>query len=212
MGTLKNGASGGFSGKAGSFVGYRTYGKDRIRSLPKKSNKPPTEKQLISRARFKVIQEWRSYLTPVFAVTFKNHSYERSAQNAAHRFNAHIVKGDYPNFEIDPTLAVISEGKLPPLKELKMQVVDQNQLDFSWSTQHNPGSAAHDLITILICYDQMNYYEGSLSIAQRFDGKCSYSLQYPKNTKYADIYITVISNNRENAANSVYVGRVDLIS
>lgn len=211
MGTLKNGASGGFSGKAGSFVGYRTYGKDRIRGLPKLSNKPPTEKQLISRARFKLIQEWRSYLTPVFAVTFKNHSYERSAQNAAHRFNSGIVTGEYPNFEIDPALAIISEGKLPQLKDLNMQVVDQNQLEFSWTSRHEPRAAPHDLVTILICYDRLNYYECSLSIAQRADDKFSYCLQYPKNTQYAHVYITVISNDRENAANSVYVGRVNLI-
>lgn len=91
-----------------------------------------------------------------------------------------------------------------------MQVVNQNQLNFSWSTQRDIGAVAHDLVTILICYDQLNYYEGSLSIAQRADGKFSYEMQYPENTKYAHIYITVISNNRENASNSVYVGQINL--
>ena len=70
------------------------------KGLNKGAPKPPTLNQLASGEKFKVLQEWRSYLTPFFVISFKNHTHERSAQNAAHALNAHIVNGEYPNFVI----------------------------------------------------------------------------------------------------------------
>ncbi|MGF1925888.1 MAG: DUF6266 family protein, partial [Bacteroidia bacterium] len=81
MARSEGGVLGGFSGKVGSIIGYRLRGKDVIRGLPRTSNKKPSVKQLAQRARFKLIQEWRSEFTDLFAVTFSNHTHERSAQN-----------------------------------------------------------------------------------------------------------------------------------
>ena len=45
MGILKNGPNGDFSGKAGSFVGYKLNGQDIIRGIPKKRTKKPTQRE-----------------------------------------------------------------------------------------------------------------------------------------------------------------------
>lgn len=71
MARAKGGVLGSISGKFGSVVGYRLRGTDVIRGLPRITKKKPSMKQLAHRERFKLIQQWRSFLTPIFAITFK---------------------------------------------------------------------------------------------------------------------------------------------
>ncbi len=46
MGRIKQGANGGFSGKAGSVIGSSWKGIEYIKGRPKVSNKPATQRQL----------------------------------------------------------------------------------------------------------------------------------------------------------------------
>lgn len=209
MARLKNGILGGFSGKAGSVIGYEVRGKSFIRGLAKPSTKKPTQSQLASRQRFKLLQQWRSAFTPIFAITFKNHTHERSAQNAAHAFNANSIKGEYPDFVIDPQAVVISKGALPGLAELTMRTDEEKQLHFSWKGLNGPGALQTDLLTLLIWYDEGEVFEASTSAAERADGAFTYTLKYPGGHRFADVYITVLSDDRERAADSSYMGRVE---
>lgn len=52
MGTIRQGALGGFSGKAGSIIGSSWRDINYIKGLPKLSNKPKSEKQLEQQAKF----------------------------------------------------------------------------------------------------------------------------------------------------------------
>lgn len=209
MATTKGGIAGSFSGKVGSVVGYRLRGTDVIRGLPKLSNKKPSAKQLAHRLRFKLIQEWRSYLTGVFAITFKNHTAERSAQNAAHRFNNHIVTGEYPNLTIDRSLIVISQGNLPLPQDLSM-VREGNMLHFTWNKTTTPGANELDIATILVWYDEESFFQVSFTAGNRHEGQYSFALNYHSKCKTADVYFTMLSNDREKAADSVYMGRLEL--
>ena len=208
MARIKNGVLGGFSGKAGSVIGFQRRGKSFIKGLNKGAPKPPTLNQLASREKFKLLQNWRSYLTSFFAISFKNHTHERSAQNAAHRFNANIVKGEYPNFEIDYTAIVISQGDLPTLKEVKMTMDENRKLHFTWNATYEKGAEHRDLVALLIFFNEKSTYTGSTTAAHRMDGSCSFQLPSANVHTHADVYITVLSDDRERAANSQYVGRV----
>ncbi|WP_443939190.1 DUF6266 family protein [Pedobacter sp. MW01-1-1] len=210
MAQSKDGALGRFLGKLGPVIGYELRGKNFIRSLPTPTKKKPTQAQLANREKFKILQQWRSVFTPVFAITFKNHTNERSAQNAAHAFNANIVKGEYPNFVIDASEVVISKGDLLGLPELNMQVTEKKQLDFSWRNSLERTALQTDLLTVLIWYDQSETFEANTAIAERFKQSFSYTLSYANECTFADVYLTVLSNDRERAANSVYMGRVML--
>ena len=210
MGEIKNGILGGFSGKAGSVIGYIVRGKSYIRGLNRKKNKKKASPaQLASRARFKMIQEWRARHTSLFATTFKNHTHERSAQNAAHAFNAHIVKGEYPNFQIDPAEIVISSGTLPELADLTMHFDDQLQLHFSWTMGNKKGEHPRDVLTVFVQYeDEAKFQEATTTACIRADKKLIYKLQHPQRKSAAHIYVTVLSDDRERAANSKYMGRI----
>jgi ABC-type uncharacterized transport system substrate-binding protein len=208
MGRIQQGANGGFSGKAGSVIGYRSRGKDFIRGLPQPSTKKPSQAQLVSRAKFAVLQKWRAKYQDIFSRTFINHIQERSAQNAAHRFNTQIIVGEYPNFEIDWTAVAISQGSLPQVTALQM-TVDAGVLNFSWDPQTPKGTQGDDLVTVVVVYDRTYFYDANFAVEERHKGKCSFQLN-GQNHKTADVYFTVLSNDRKNAANSVYLGEISL--
>jgi len=210
MAQLKNGANGGFSGKVGSVVGYHLRGKHIIRGLPKPITKKPSEKQLAARAKFARLQQWRSPLTDFFAVTFKNHTRERSAQNAAHHFNAGIVIGEYPNYSLDYSAVVISQGHLPFVNALTMTIGDDQSIQLSWEPNMVNEAAANDLVATLICDDQGNCIDANLNAATRAAGQYLFKLAPVKDCNAVHIYFTVISNDRESAANSQYLGKIDL--
>lgn len=72
MGTIRKGANGGFSGKAGSVIGASWKSIDYIRGLSKKSNKPATEEQLIQQARFYTIAKFIMPIAPFVQVGYSH--------------------------------------------------------------------------------------------------------------------------------------------
>lgn len=209
MARLKNGALGGFSGKVGSVVGYSLRNKDYIKGLPKPSTKPPTLKQLASRARFKYFNEWRNPLTDFFAISFKNQTADHSAQNAAHRFNKDIIIGEYPDYEIDYKKIVISCGDLPPVIDLKMEMTEPGKLHFSWKPNFTGAAKATDLLAILVCYhDDHTQLAGTLNGTERGTGHYDFQVEYMPSGKEIAVYATILSNDRSRASNSQYMGKI----
>ncbi len=147
----------------------------------------------------------------MFATTFKNHTHERSAQNVAHALNAHIIKGEYPNFEIDPTEIVISSGTLPGLADLTMHLDEELQLNFSWNMIFEKDEQHRDVIALLVQYNDItNSYEATTTAAIRADKKLIYKLKNAVGKPSAHVYATVLSDDRERAANSQYMGKIEL--
>ncbi|WP_316737535.1 DUF6266 family protein [Pedobacter aquatilis] len=71
MGTIRNGANGGFSGKAGSFIGSSWKDISYIKGLPKLSTKPASLKQLTQRARFSAVLTFMGPIKDVLIQGFK---------------------------------------------------------------------------------------------------------------------------------------------
>ncbi len=70
MATFNKGILGGFSGKVGTIVGSNWRGLDVIRSLPKKTSRFATEKQLIVQAKFSLIAHFLAPLKPLLRTYF----------------------------------------------------------------------------------------------------------------------------------------------
>ncbi|MBB6236058.1 hypothetical protein HDC90_000664 [Pedobacter sp. AK013] len=209
MARLKDGALGGFSGKVGSVIGYSYRNKDYIRSVPTQSKKAPTLKQLASRARFKFFNEWRNPLSGFFNVTFKNQSGAHSAQNAAHRLNKEIITGVYPDFAIDYSKVIISKGALPPVLDLQMRH-ENEMLHFTWQPNLIAPALGTDLMAILVCHsNNLNFFQASLNAAERHSSKCAFKLDDTSRGEKIEIYATFLSNDRERACNSQYMGSIE---
>jgi hypothetical protein len=82
-------------------------------------------------------------------------------------------------------------------------------LHFTWDKTTNPGGDPFDIGAIAVIYDKNNFYQASFTAGTRHEGKYSFELNTHKSNKFADVYFTMLSNDREKAANSVYMGRVE---
>ena len=83
MATFNKGILGGFSGKVGTVVGANWRGKDIMRSLPKPSQKEPTEKQLLQQAKFKLAVSFLQPLKTIQSQYFGSGSGVKSRVNLA---------------------------------------------------------------------------------------------------------------------------------
>ncbi len=135
MATFTNGPNGGFSGKIGSVVGYQWRGINVMRALPKKSDKPRSEKQLANELRMKLAMSFLSPITGIIRAGFQRETegLRMTPFNMAlsyHKKNA--VGGVYPDLYFDYSKAKISTGPLPPAESLSAEWTAEGLL-ISWA-------------------------------------------------------------------------------
>ena len=83
MAEIKKGILGGFSGKVGPVVGANWRGKDIIRSTPKSSSKPKTDKQILQQMKFKATISFLQPLRSIQSRFFGMNAGVRSKVNLA---------------------------------------------------------------------------------------------------------------------------------
>ncbi|SEL45671.1 DUF6266 family protein [Parapedobacter koreensis] len=153
MATFKNGANGSFSGKVGSVVGYQWRGINVMRSLPKKSTKPRSEKQLANEMRMKLAMSFLSPITEVIRAGFQQAAdgLPMTPFNMAlsyHKKNA--IGGVYPELYFDYGHAKISTGSLTPAESLIAEWTDEG-LSISWDTS-SKDRLLNDQNTIIVLH------------------------------------------------------------
>ncbi|MEC3880025.1 DUF6266 family protein [Parapedobacter sp. 10938] len=136
MATFKNGPNGNFSGKVGNVIGYQWRGINVMRSLPKKSTKPRSEKQLANEMRMKLAMSFLSPITGVIRAGYQEvtEGLPMTPFNMAlsyHKKNA--IGGEYPNLFFDYANAKISTGPLLAAESVSANWMDDGLL-VSWDT------------------------------------------------------------------------------
>lgn len=116
MGTILQGALGGFSGKAGSIIGSSWKSINYIKGLSKKRTKPASQEQLMQQARFYTIAKFIMPIAPFVEMGFGQINVDTmTATNVALKTNINTaVVGTYPNFTLDYSKILISKGSLQP--------------------------------------------------------------------------------------------------
>lgn len=209
MGIIRNGANGGFSGKAGSVVGSNWKDINYIKGLPKKSNKAPSQAQLEQQARFALVIKTLQPVTKLLNEGFKNGKTARATgYNLAlqHLIN-NAITGTYPNFAIDYSKMVISKGNLIAPSNPQL-AIDAGTLGISWSPILSKyGAFLTDELTALIYNPAKNIYlpaEG----ATRGEGSLEFELptEFAGDTLHVYLFFTSIEGNRH--SNSTYAGQI----
>jgi len=161
MGTIRKGANGGFSGKAGSVIGASWKSIDYIRGLSKKSNKPATEEQLIQQARFYTIAKFIMPIAPFVQVGYSQINADTmTPTNAALQANIKTgVVGTYPNFTLDYAKLQISKGSLQPGGTVKAEVA-AGMLMISWTNKAIAiqNGQLDDLVYILLYHPELDEF------------------------------------------------------
>ncbi|RZK59275.1 MAG: hypothetical protein EOO91_05610 [Pedobacter sp.] len=214
MASLDGGVNGGFSGKAGSVVGYYMYGKWRIRGLPKLSaaNKKGSTKQKLSRSRFTVMQHFLGpvlyFLRSGFNLASKENN--NSAYNSAKSYNMlHAMDAD-GNIQYDKV--VFSVGNLTGAEGVKVEEYDAG-FHFTWDDNSNHSSsrkvtdARIDDQVMLLAYDvNGKRAEYITSGAKRATGRESLLLDQTYKGKEMHLWISFIADDRSQIATSTYLG------
>src|SRR5690606_36292813 len=114
MGTIRSGANGGFSGKAGSVIGSSWKSIDYIKGLPKKRTKPMSEDQRIQQARFGVLASFLMPLRLMVPIGYRQIQPDRAAPMnvAVKQTMDRAITGNYPDFSLDYAAIRSSEGRL----------------------------------------------------------------------------------------------------
>lgn len=210
MATNENGILGGFSGKVGTVVGGNWNGVEYMRGKPSQFVNPKTEAQQNQRAKVALMIRFLSPLKGFLREGFKKQAMKMSAFNAATSWNlSHAIIGTYPDFEVDYSKVLLSQGKLPMAVNPKVTSPTKGQVEFSWQDNSSDKGAMPGDRALLVVYQPeigkvVTVMEGNfrasenkvIALPPEFDGlevQCYIAFQNARQT--------VISNSR-------YAGRV----
>ncbi|HQS06276.1 MAG: hypothetical protein B7X86_07525 [Sphingobacteriales bacterium 17-39-43] len=121
MGTLIKGINGHISGKVGNVVGSSWRGINYVKSLPKTSLKPKSEKQLAQQAKFALAVRFMHPVKDLLNIGFRQQHRPATGYNLAikHTLTQAII-GQYPNYAIDYSKVQYSNGPLRRSEGVKL--------------------------------------------------------------------------------------------
>ncbi|MEJ6982232.1 DUF6266 family protein [Pedobacter sp. P351] len=169
MGTYSKGILGSFSGKVGTVVGSNWNGIDYMRSLPKKSSKAPTDKQLEQRVKLALAVGFLKPVSPLLSIGFRKAAANSTGFNVA---TSLIVKeaitGTYPDYLIDYTKVMFSQGDLTGPWNAAASSADEAVLTLNWTDNTGSGNAkATDKAKLMIYNPAKSQYVYTTGTAAR---------------------------------------------
>ena len=145
MGKISQGILGGFSGKVGNVVGGSWKGIDYMRVKPASVANPQTEAQMNQRAKFSTVLGFLQPIGDFIKVGFKNYAIKMTAFNSAMSYNLkNALTGDYPDYTIDYTKALVSRGSLAGALNPAAAQTGSNEITFTWDNNSSEGNASVD--------------------------------------------------------------------
>lgn len=201
-------SNGSFSGKLGNITGCKWRGIHYVRKLPKKTA-PPSEKQLINRHIFGLVQAWISPINDYVKLGFKDYGQRIYGNNAAKSliFEKALSKDGY-NSKIDPALVQVSHGTLE-LPNIQMELNPGKKLIFTWNPASDINRHPQDQIMPLAYNVEAKFPFFYLYGEFRKKGKEEINLAgSPPGTYH--VYAAFVAHDRSRQSNSVYLGSIEI--
>ena len=170
MGTYQKGILGSFQGKVGTVIGSSWNGIEYMRSLGRRSNKTPTQKQLVQRAKFSLVTRFVNSMGRLLMISFRDTAIHMTGINSAFAYNFdHAIAGDYPDFSLDYARVLVSKGQLhnavnPVALASGNGVVTVNWEDNSGTAMAN---AADKSIVVVYCPELSRWSRSSFKCVHR---------------------------------------------
>ncbi|MCL3781158.1 hypothetical protein EMN47_12280 [Prolixibacteraceae bacterium JC049] len=210
MGKISQGILGGFSGKVGNVVGGNWKGIDYMRVKPSNVANPKTEGQVDQRSKFSTTLRFLQPMKDFIKVGFKGYANKMTQFNSAMSYNLkNAITGDYPNFSIDYSSALVSRGGLASVLNGAATSSAAGSVKFTWDNNSEDGNAhATDKAMLLVFNPDKNeaifITEGALRTAG------SQTLTVPDNYSGDEVacFVSFITDDGTSVANSKYVGSV----
>ncbi|MAN60110.1 MAG: hypothetical protein CMC08_09780 [Flavobacteriaceae bacterium] len=173
MAIYNDGILGGFSGKIGPVVGSRWRGKNVLRSLPRKSTVPPSNKQVAQRDRFAFAVHFLSPLSWLLTQTFTFFMGASGPYRAALSYHLkHAVVATPNGFEWKFSSVLISTGQLRGLQAPRLLVAAEPGLLLQWEdNSHQALAHPTDVLTVVLYVSQQHEFYYFEDAALRADGE-----------------------------------------
>jgi len=209
MAILHHGILGGFSGKVGNIIGYRYKNQYCIRQMPRKSIKPPGNKQLSQREKFKLSIALISPLRDQLKQLPEKGKKRISAFNCClSKVLKEAVEGTYPDYSFNYAALQLSSGRLS-VGHCHTVYEDQNNLIFSWCPDSPDFYLERKLV--MLAYNPLRKEWASDTLELRLDDSMGIlSLPCSFIGQKVETYMYFISTNGKAVSDSMYLGTVDL--
>lgn len=212
MGTYNKGILGPFSGKVGTVVGANWRGKDILRSLPKRTNRTPTQTQQLQRLRFTTVSE---FLTPISALLTRYYGQSGGELTRRNRAMSYHMKEavNYvdPDFEILYNKVQIAKGDLIGLQNATTTAAGSNTLRYDWEDNSGQGQAKPTDQLVVVAYaptEKLYFY--SLAAAPRSSTRADLILPPYFAGLEVQSWIAFVSADEKMYATSLYMGAVTI--
>ncbi len=214
MGRIRNGANGGFSGKAGSIIGSSWNSVNYIKGLPKLSNKPASEKQLDQRARFAAVLGFMGPIKDVLLMGYKGQKAGRATG-----FNLGIqyaltnaVIGTYPDYAVNPAKVQISKGTLQAPHGIVLNATVSGSLAVSWYPQVNGLNAfADDLMVVLLYNETQKLFLVYTDGGTRADGTSNLTIPADFSGQVVHAFFFYVDRDNTRQSTSTYAAPVAIV-
>ncbi|RZK79207.1 MAG: hypothetical protein EOO92_09780 [Pedobacter sp.] len=211
MGIIKGGPNGEVTGRIGNTVYYILNGQNIVRKIGVHVDNPSPAQlrnRLITRLTSLCLNKFMAMINVGFNIEYLNTNIQPF--NLAVKLNkSKIVKGTYPDFQIDYSKIVLSQGILDPGADLQV-VVLENVMTFSWTGDPNMTWESSTDQVMMIAY----FPEEERTIV-KIDGnkrnEWSDQLIIPPSLvgKYAETYIAFVAADRKQVSDSTYLGSIN---
>lgn len=207
---MKNGPIGIFSGRVGNIIGYNYRGNQVIRSIPKRSTKPPTVAQLAQRMRFGLAVH---FITPLKRLTSKGYGNKQgtkspSAQCIAYH-SKYAVKGTYPDLEIDYNEVVLTTGRLLGANDGEVFSNCTACINFSWIESMRWGvDCATDEAVLVVYNPSKDRHEFTRTSSNRASQCATLNVPTEFSGDTVHCWLIFISTNGKEFSTSSYLGTV----
>lgn len=211
MGKFLKGILGGFSGKVGNVVGACIRGIDYMRSLPRKSTKPPTEAQLKQRMIFALVAGFFRPIAALVNVGYQSHKGKETPMNAATSYHMEkAITGVYPTLSIDYSKVLYSRGTLLRVANAEVQTAaGTSEIEFNWSNNATAGSTnGTDKATFMVYSDVMDEYIVLTGAAAR--SAETFALAVPPYLVGQEVYcwMSFVRTDGKQVSDSKYLGKI----
>jgi len=207
MATYQKGILGDFSGTVGTVVGSSWKGIKYMRSKPTLKNRVASDKQSQQRTKWAMAGELFKPLTKLIRTTFNGVAGNMSAINKAVQYALkNAITGTAPNFTIDYSKVLISQGTLPNESDAQATAA-AGAVTFTWTnTSGNGLSSPNDKAILVVYCEALNDSVYTLSGADRSAGTATLNVAgYQGQTVQA--WIGFISADGKEVATSRFVGQ-----
>lgn len=213
MATILNGILGGFSGTVGTVIGASWNGIEYMRSRASVITQPNTPAQLEQRAKFGLAGKFLRPLIPFLRVSYKELAVKKSAFNAAMAHTLeNAVTGLYPDFTIDYTKVLVSQGLLGAAENAAAVSVDPNSIDFTWDDNTSEyGADASDLVVLVAYCPMLKKFATNVGPATRSEGLHTMTLPLSYSGQEIQTYIGFCNAQRNEFSNGEFLNMVTVV-